>query len=413
MKIPKLIKIKRTFDASHIEDIEKEVRLQILGCDINIEPNSRIAIAVGSRGVKNINRIVKATVDTIREIGGCPFIIPAMGSHGGATAEGQRQVLEGYGVTEKFIGAEILSSMQVVELPSGDLGHKLYMDKNAYEADGTIIINRVKVHTDFHGTTESGMLKMCVIGIGKHKMALEIHRYGVYGLKELIPKAARHVLNNSNIILGIGIVENEYDETVIIKAVKPEVMEQEEIKLLEYNRRHMPHLPVDELDVLVVDELGKEISGIGIDSNITGRIRIRDQQEPLTPNITNIVVMRLSEGSHGNALGMGLADFITRHFYEKIDFKTTYENVVTSTFTERGKMPIVAETDHQAIEYAIRACGPIDIEKVRIIRIKNTLKMDEMYVSESVLKQVMKMESIDIIGEMKYMLDDKGQLLSF
>lgn len=413
MKIPKLIKIKRSFDNAHIENVEQEVRRQILDCGIEIKPGARIAIAVGSRGISNINRIVKSTVETVKVLGGYPFIIPAMGSHGGATAEGQRIVLESYGITEEYTGAEILSSMQVVELPSGDLGHKVFMDKYAYEADGTIVINRVKIHTDFHGITESGLLKMCVIGIGKHKMALEIHRYGVYGLKELIPIAGRHILKNSNILMGIGIVENAYDETAVIKAVKPEEMEKEEIKLLEYNRKCMPSLPVEKLDVLVVDELGKDISGIGIDSNITGRIGIRNQKEPISPDITNIIALSLTEASHGNALGMGLANFITKKFYDQIDFEITYENVITSTFIERGKMPIVAKTDLKAMEYALRTCGPIDIKNAKIIRIKNTLKLDEMYVSEVVLNQVKDREEIEIIEAYEENFDNMGEFIRF
>jgi len=438
--IPQMVRIRQAFKADHIEEIEHTTREQILSLGIRLTPGARVAIAVGSRGIANLHRIVKSTVDTIRELGGNPFIIPAMGSHGGATAEGQRQVLEGYGVTEEYVGAEIRSSMKVVTLPSGNLGHKVYMDQYAHEADATVVINRVKVHTDFHGSTESGLLKICVIGLGKHAMALEIHRYGVYGLKELIPIAARHILGHSNIIMGIGIVENAYDQTAIIRAIRAEDLEREELKLLDFNRKNMPCLPVDRLDVLVVDQMGKDISGVGMDPNITGRMLIRGQQEPLRPDISNIIALELSETSHGNALGMGLADFITRRFFKQIDFETTYENVMTSTFTERGKMPIVAENARQAMMYALRASGPIDIPDARIIRIKNTLKLDEMYVSAAVLREIGldtgsgtegdaqgihqldevhapgvigESKGIQVIGEMQEMFDGNGNIAPF
>ncbi|MBC2580518.1 DUF362 domain-containing protein [Clostridium sp. DJ247] len=413
MNIPSMIKIRQDFNRDRIENIEEVVKEEILKSELVIEKGSNIAIAVGSRGVANIARVVKATVECVKGMGGNPFIVPAMGSHGGATAQGQKEVLEGYGVTEEYIGAPIKSSMQVVELPQEDLINKVYMDKNAYEADGTIIINRIKVHTDFHGPTESGLMKMCVIGLGKHKQALEIHRYGVYGLRELIPKTARQVLKYGNIIAGIGIVENAYDETAIIRVLKPSEIEEEEKKLLQYNKKNMPKLPVDKIDILIVDELGKNVSGTGMDTNIIGRIKIRGQQEPESPNITNIIVTDLTEESHGNALGMGLADFITKRLANKIDFKPTYENTVTSTFIERAKMPIVADTDKQAIQFALRTFGPIDIEKARIVRIKNTLKLDEIYVSDIILEEIKYRDDIEIIGEFQDLIDSEGEFIRF
>lgn len=413
MNIPELIKVKRKFNNDRIENIEETVRQQIESSGVKIEKGKSIAIAVGSRGVANIHRIAKATVQYVKEAGAFPFIIPAMGSHGGATAEGQKAVLEGYGVTEKYTGAPIKSSMQVVELPQEGLKNRVYMDKHAFEADGTIIINRIKVHTDFHGTYESGLVKMCVIGLGKHKQALEIHRYGVYGLRELIPQTARQVLKHGNIIMGIGVVENAYDETVVIRAMKPSEIETEEIKLIQYNREIMPSLPAGHIDLLIVDEMGKNISGTGMDTNIIGRMRIAGCQEPEFPRVTNIVVTDLTEASHGNALGMGLADFTTKKLADKIDFKATYENTVTSTFIDRAKMPIVADNDRQAIEWALRTCGPIDIENARIVRIKSTLKLDEVYVSAALLDEVKAKDNVEVDGGFKPLLDDKGNLIGF
>jgi len=413
MEIPKMAKAVQTFDDAHIEDIEAAVWREVESTGIRIQQGQSIALAVGSRGIANIDRIVKSTIDWLKEAGAHPFIVPAMGSHGGATAEGQRQVLASYGIKPETMGVPIKSSMEVVRLPQGKLCHPIYMDQYANEADGVVIINRVKVHTDFHGTTESGLLKMCVIGLGKHRQALEMHSFGVYGLRELIPIAARHVLNTGKIVLGIGIVENAYDQTSVIRAVLPDNMEEEEIRLLDLCRRSMPSLPIKQLDVLIVDEMGKDISGTGIDPNIMGRMRIRGIAEPAAPDIANIVVTDLTEASHGNALGMGMADFITKRLRDKIDFPATYENVITSTFTDRGKMPIVADTDRNAVRYALRTCGRRDLEAVRMIRIKNTLRVGEMYVSSSVWEEVQGNKNMRLTGPFREMFDDSGALSAF
>lgn len=411
MRIPRLVKVRQFFNRERIEDIEGKVREEVLKLGISIKPSSEIAIAVGSRGIRNIDRIVKATVDVIKELGGRPFIVPAMGSHGGATAEGQKKLLEGYGIREDLIGAPIKSSMEVVELPSDGLENKVFMDKIAYSADGTIIINRIKPHTDFHGDVESGLLKMCVIGLGKHKQAIEIHRFGTYGLRCLIPPTAKRILQYGNIIFGIGIVENAYDETMMIEVVKPEDFEETDKRLLKIARENMPSLPVDKLDVLIVDEMGKDISGAGMDTNIIGRIYIDGEPEPDRPKITRIVVTDLTEKTHGNAIGIGLADFTTKKLFSKIDFDATYQNAVTSTFVLRGKIPIIAEDPRTAIEWALRTCGPIDIEKARIIRIKNTLSLGELYVSESVLEEIK--DKVEIISNFIEICDERGELIPF
>jgi len=411
MEIPELIKVRQFFNREHIEDIEGKVREEILRSGVRIKPGSHIAIAAGSRGIRNIHRIVRATVEVVKEFRGRPFIVPAMGSHGGATAEGQKELLEGYGITEEYTGAPIRSSMEVVELPSDGLENRVYMDKLAYSADGTIVINRIKPHTDFHGDIESGLLKMCVIGLGKHKQAIEIHRFGTYGLKYLIPPTAKRIIEYGNIILGIGIVENAYDETMIISAVKPEDFEREDKRLLDIARKNMPCLPVDKLDILIVDEMGKDISGAGMDTNIIGRIYIDGETEPEKPRITRIVATDLTEKAHGNAIGIGLADLTTRRLVNKIDFNATYQNAVTSTFLQRGKIPVIAEDSKTAIEWALMTCGPIDISNARIIRIKNTLSLNELYISKSILEEIK--DKIEIIGDFTDILDEKGELIKF
>jgi len=411
MEIPRLIKVRQYFKREYIEDVEDRVRGEILKLGISIKPGSEIAIAVGSRGIRNIDRIVKATVEVVKEMGGKPFIVPAMGSHGGATAKGQKELLEGYGIREEVIGAPIRSSMEVVELPSDGLVNRVFMDKIVYSADGTIVINRIKPHTDFHGDIESGLLKMCVIGLGKHKQAIEIHRFGTYGLRHLIPLTAERIIKYGNIIFGIAIVENAYDETMIIEGVRPEEFEETDKRLLKIARENMPSLPVDNLDLLIIDQMGKDISGAGMDTNIIGRIYIDGEPEPEKPKITRIVVTDLTEKTHGNAIGIGLADFTTRKLFERIDFNATYQNAVTSTFVLRGKIPIIAEDSRTAIEWALRTCGPIEIENAKIIRIKDTLSLSEMYVSRSILDEIK--HRVEVIGDFVDICDERGELIPF
>jgi hypothetical protein len=410
MDIPRLARVVQTFPDERIDNIEAKVIQELEGSGAQIRPGMRVALAAGSRGIADIARVVKAAADWLKAKGAQPFVVPAMGSHGGATAEGQRQVLAGYGISEETMGAPVLSSMEVVELPRGGLCHPVYMDRNAYEADGVVVINRVKVHTDYHGRIESGLMKMCVIGLGKQRQALVMHGYGVYGLRELIPIAARHILSLGKVILGLGLVENAHDRLMEIRAALPQDTEETEAGLLELCRRNMPRLPADELDVLIIDEMGKDVSGVGIDPNITGRLRIRGEQEPRSPRITDIVVADLTEASHGNALGMGLADFITERLRAKIDFRATYENVLTSTFIERGRMPVVAANDRLAVEYALAECRLPDTAKARVVRIKNTLCLGEVYASEAVLDGLRAREGTEIAGPPEEMFDGTGAL---
>ena len=374
---------------------------ELTGSGVAIAKGAKIAIAVGSRGITNLRQVVRSTVRWVKEVGGEPFLVPAMGSHGGASAEGQRQVLESYGMTEDSVGAPIRSSMEVVELPRGGLENAVYMDKLAYEADGTIVINRIKVHTAFHGAIESGLMKMCVIGLGKHRGALEIHRFGAKGLRELIPPTARQVLQHGKILLGLGIVENAYEHTKLIKAVRPENIETEERALLCIARNHMPSLPVQDLDLLIVDEFGKHISGTGMDVNIIGRLKISSEPEPASPRIGSILLLDLADKSHGNANGMGLADVISRKFFENIDFRATYENVLTTGFLERGKMPVVAETEAQALEFALKPLGIDRPEQARVLRIHNTLSLDTLWASPALLPELEKNSSIEVSDEIQ------------
>ncbi len=408
-----LYRISQSFPDRHLHDIEQTMRDELRHVDSDIKPGMRIAITVGSRGIANLSRIVKALVEELKSRKAIPFIIPAMGSHGGATAEGQKEVLAGYGITEKDMGVPIQASMDVVSLPPGDLPLTLYQDRIAHEADGIILLNRIKVHTDFHGEYESGLMKMSVIGLGKHAQAKAIHQYGAPGLRDLVPRAARQIIKTSQIILGIGIVENAYDQTMLIKAIPAAEIEREEPKLLSICRQNMPRLPVDSIDALIVDRIGKDISGTGMDTNIIGRMRIRGEEEPAVPDINKLIVCDLSDSAYGNAAGMGLADFTTKKLQSKINFAATYENILTSIFTERGKMPIVAETDLQAFEHAVRTWGKTKIADAFVIRMLDTLHLDTLYVSQAVYQQVKDNSGIKLLDGPHPAFTPDGQLNPF
>jgi len=407
-----LTMVRQELETEKIDNVALYLKQELHGIELELKPGASVAVAVGSRGIANLSEIVRITVKWVLGQGWRPFIVPAMGSHGGATPEGQRAVLEHYGIKEADVGAPILSSLEVVELPSEGLANKVYMDKYAYEADGVIVINRIKPHTDFHGTFESGLMKMCAIGIGKHKQALEIHRFGVTGLKEMIVPTARQIIKHGRIVLGIGIVENGNEETAVIRALRPQEFEEEEPKLLAEAKRLMPKLPVDQIDLLIIDEFGKDISGVGLDPNIIGRIGIRGEPEAEKPRISSILLADLTEGSQGNALGMGLADVVTKRVYDRIDFRATYENAVTSSFLERAKVPIVANTDAEGISYALRAASRSP-EAARIVRIKNTLKLKELYVSDSVLSELKHRPEIEVTGRRIPLVQEDGCLPPF
>ena len=405
------IKIKQHFEDQKIQKIDNVLE-NVLKKFNDLEFSGKnIAIAVGSRGINNIALIIKTVVNYFQESGAKPFIFPAMGSHGGATAKGQAKILESYGITENSMNCPIKSSMEVVEIDNTGLENKLYMDKYAYNSDGIFLINRIKPHTSYHANYESGLVKMIVIGVGKHKQALEIHQHGTYGLKVLNPKSANRILSTGKIIGGIAIIENAYDETMIIKALQKDEIMTQEPELLKIAIENMPKLPIKNIDILIVDKIGKNISGVGMDPNIIGRRRVFGEEEPEYPNIKEIIIDDISEESHGNALGIGLADLITEKLYKKINFQAMYENAFTSGFHERAKVPIIAKSINETLKYAFRACGKPNNRELKIIRIKDTLHLGEIYVSETVINDI-KIE-FDILNETVNLLDKNGNLTSF
>lgn len=411
MKKIELCTIHQRFDRPKIAGIENTVKREMKRVESTVKRGDSIAVAVGSRGIAGFETIVRSVVDFVREAGGDPFIVPAMGSHGHATAEGQSRILSDFGICEEKIGARIVSSMEVVRINSPDLSNRVFMSRAAYEADGVVLINRIKPHTDFHGTFESGLVKMGVIGLGKHAAAMELHSFGVAGLRDLVPKAFEKLVATGKILFGIAVVENAYDETALIEAIRAEEILLREPQLLQIARRNMPRLPVEDIDVLIVDQIGKDISGVGMDPNIIGRVRIPEQTEPSVPRVRRVMVSRLTPHSQGNALGMGLADVITRKLFDAIDFTAMNINVRASLFLERVKVPLIAENDLDAFEIAFRSCGRITPGDERIVRIKDTLHLGEVQVSGKIFEEIK--ETVVLVKGTEPIFDEKGDLIGF
>ena len=408
-----LTKIRQHFPRPRIEDVPAAVAEQLQPMRGRIGKGDSIALTVGSRGIANVAAIARTAVDVLKGWGAVPFIIPAMGSHGGGTAEGQAEVLASYGITNQTMDCPIRSSLETVELTPPNSPNRVFMDRFAYESDGVILLNRVKLHTDFHGRYESGLVKMSVIGLGKHRQALEIHSWGVYGLRNLIPSTAEQILATGKIRFGLALVENAYDETMVVRALPAEAIMDEEPRLLDISRANMPSLPVDDIDVLMIDRMGKDISGAGLDPNIIGRNMIRGEAEPERPRIKAITIHDLTDASHGNAVGMGLADVISRRLFDKIDLQATNENTVTSSFLLRGKIPVVAPDDATAYAYALRSCGKLDPEGLRVVRIRDTLHLTEGYVSQALLDEIRSGGDADVLEQTGAVFDAAGGLCPF
>jgi hypothetical protein len=352
----------------------------------------QIALGIGSRGVANIAQMARCLVGLIREGGGQPFIVPAMGSHGGATPEGQIEVLAGLGVTAESAGCPIRATMETVVMGYTARGMPAHLDKHVAEADGLILINRVKPHTDYHGPHESGLLKMTAIGLGKERGAAMIHSQGVTGLREHMPEVARVLLGsaNANWLAGFATVEDGYHRTVHLEGFDAESVIAGERRLLALSHEMLPRLPVDDIDVLIVDELGKEISGAGMDTNIIGRLWIDGEPEPERPRVGALVVLDVTAASHGNAVGIGLADFTVRRLVDKIDFEITTRNTFTSGFLRRGRIPPVFATDAEAIDAALTHVFRAQPERrfeARVMRIRNTLELERLWVSPNLVAE--------------------------
>ncbi len=406
----RLHKVRQHFDAPRLDDVAAHTAAQLRENAPAIAPGARIGVAVGSRGIANLSAIVTEVVAYLKSQGVKPFIFPAMGSHGGATAEGQRDVLASLGITEAGVGAPVRATMDTVEVDAGDCPAKVYMDRFAWEADGIVLVNRIKPHTDFHSTYESGLVKMCVLGVGKHTGALEIHRFGLKGLKDILPRVATRILATGKAVMGVAILENAYDETMDLRVMPGDEILAIEPRLLELATANMPRLPVDDVDILIVDELGKDISGTGMDTNVIGRLGILGQADPATPNVRCILLDDITPGSHGNAIGIGLADIVTQKLVHKIDHEALYENVRTSTFLDRAKIPFTAPDAEAGFAVAQRVCGSTPPDQLRVLRIKNTLKVGNLYVSRALLPEL---DNVDVLAEASPLFTAEGELSPF
>lgn len=389
-RIPKMFHARQDFPRERIlpEDIPAAVRQEMEKEEIcsRIRPGMRIAITAGSRGIRNVDIITKSIVDFVKSRGAHPFIVPAMGSHGGATAEGQLEVLASYNITPETMGCPIRSSMEVVELGYSERGRRVVLDKNAYESDGIIISCRLKPHNAFRGPYESGPCKMMTVGLGKQAGASVVHSDGMDVIAENIPTMAKVVLEKAPILFAIPCIENAYDETCRIEAIPAEKILEREPELLKYAFTRMPKLIVEETDVLVVDEVGKNYSGTGVDPNITGTFSTPYASGGI--RVQRTCFLNLSPESHGNALGCGLASAITSKIFNDMDVEKMYPNCITSTVLASARIPCVVSSDKEAVQICIRTCNKIDKEKVRVVRIPNSLHIGTIMLSESYYEDV-------------------------
>lgn len=409
--IPKMLKVRQTFDDEKLNDVEGALREQLNQAHIRnqIKPGMEIAIAVGSRGVDKIVEVTAETVKFLQELGAKPFIVPSMGSHGGATAEGQKAVLAHLGVTEETVNAEIRSSMEVVKIGELDNGLPVYIDKYASEADGIVVINRVKPHTAFRGKVESGIMKMIAIGLGKQKGAEACHQLGFKHMAEHIILMSRMIIEKMPILFGVATVENAFDKVATVEVLASDEIEERETELQKLAKSLLPKIHIDQIDVLVIDQIGKNISGDGMDPNITGRYPTPYAHGG--PEVTKMVVLDLTPETEGNANGVGTADFTTKRLVEKTDWAATYANGLTSTVVAPTKQATTLDNDRQAIQAAIKTCNILDFTKVRMVRIKNTLELSEIEVSEALLDEVKQNENLTPITDLyELAFDENGNL---
>ncbi len=404
--LPRMARVRQRFDAPVLDDIAAEVREQLRCLDGQITNGMRVGITAGSRGIANIALILRTVGEVVRERGGEPFILPAMGSHGGATAEGQTELLAGYGITPHTTGMPVVSSMEVRALgrlgDDADPGPTVHASVTALDADGLIVCGRVKPHTDFRAEIESGLAKITAIGLGKHQGAKTIHSFGTRGLAHWLPQAARLIVQRTNVLCGLALLENAYDQTARVVALHAaEIAGPGEARLLEEAKGLMASLPFDDIDVLVVDEIGKNVSGTGMDTNIVGRMFIRGVPEFSRPNVRIVVVRDITEESHGNGIGLGLADVTTLRAARKLDLRATYVNAITSGIggVQRARLPLIMPTDVDALCAGVLACSNGNPSHARVVRIKNTLELAELEVSESLLDEVRRHPRLELVSE--------------
>jgi nickel-dependent lactate racemase len=412
---PKIFRLRQTFPRERVEDIESEVQRELakLGLEKTIRPGARVAITAGSRGIANIQRIIKAAVVYLRSLGAEPFIVPAMGSHGGATAEGQRKVLESYGITEAYCGCLIRSSMETVVVGQAQEGFPVHFDRQAYEADHVLVCGRIKPHTRFAGALESGLLKMMLIGLGKQEGARIYHAaFEQYSFDRMVRSVAGHVLRECRIVAGLAIVENAYDETAKIEGILPRDFVARETELLKLAKAWMARLPFARADIVIVDEMGKNISGTGLDTNIVGRKFHDGHAAPdEEPKVTRIIARSLTPQSHGNATGIGIVDFCPRRLADQIDLPSTWVNGITSGHIGAVKMPPVCASDRETLDTALTTIGLVPPENAGIVWIRNTLDLAEVECSSAYLSEAQSRGDLEVLtGLRDWPFDAAGEL---
>ena len=417
MLLPKMIRVKQKFPTDVVEDIRSAVFTELDQLDMGsiVKSGDTVAVGAGSRGIANIDVAIKSVVDYLKGIGSKPFVFPAMGSHGGATPEGQKDILAHYGITEETMGAPVRATMEVVEVGRTADDLPVFLDRYAYEADVVVPVNRVKSHTDFHGSIESGLMKMLAIGFGKQKGASMYHRaFFRYGFEHVILASGRLLIEAGKIGFGVALIENAYQKTAKVSAIQSKDFVRRERELLVEAKALSGKLPFDELDLLILDEVGKDISGTGMDTNIIGRYMQNFESDPEKPSITRIFARDLTEDSSGNATGIGLADFTTTRLVEKFDKKATYMNGLTGLGPQKSRIPFHYDTDLEVIEAALNTIGLTPPEEARVVRIQNTLQLGEVDISEILVEDAELRSDLEIISEAKaFTFDSSGNLRSF
>jgi hypothetical protein len=409
--LPRMVRIRQQFDVCKIEDIPSAVIAELDRPEIKstILAGKRICMTAGSRGVDNIALVLKTVASYLKEKGAVPFIIPAMGSHGGATAEGQMSILRDYGVTEEFCGCEVISCMDTVEIGKTPEGQSVFIDKYAAAADGIIVVGRIKPHTAFRGEYESGIMKMMAIGLGKQYGAEACHKDGFKKMAHMVPMFGNTIMRNCKVLFGIALIENSFDKTCIIKTLTPAEIVSEEPALLETAKKKMPSIKIGKGDILIVDQIGKNISGDGMDPNVSGTWG--------TPYASGgfqserVVVLDLTDETHGNSNGLGMADVTTDRAFSKVVPDATYPNGLTSLILNVMKVPMHVRSDELAIKAAAKTCTDSDRDNLRIVRIKDTLHLGEIWISEALLEEAKQIPDIEILSEpAPFAFDEKGNL---
>jgi hypothetical protein len=417
MGYPRMLRVRQQFARPRVDNIPAAVRASLEKLDLRrtIKPGQSVALTGGSRGIANISLVLKNVAQYLKDLGAKPFIVPAMGSHGGGQADGQREVLESYGITEAFTGVPIRASMEVIQAGTTPEGFPVYLDKIASGADHIGVVARVKPHTSYHGPIESGLMKMMMIGLGKHTGASWYHKVLLeHPYDQVVRSVGRTLRSKAPIAFGLALVENGYDETALIEAALPADFETVEERLLVKAREWLARLPFHQADLLIIDEIGKEISGSGMDTNVVGRKRAFANQPPENqPNMRFIFVRGLSSKTHGNAAGIGFADFTSTRLVKAMNYEATAINCLTSGYPEGANLPVHLDSDRKVIDAALAILGTRPSANARVMHIRNSLWLEEVEVSEPCLQELPKMTEFAVLtGPYDMRFDGSGNMVA-